>query len=106
MLSSPSSMLKELYMQRTNLSSDAAKCLFSALKSTVTKLRVLNIMSNNIDDDASDEITSTIKINTSLTTLKLQRNPFSDESAFRILQALRENNTIQVLGLPKYCQRN
>ena len=105
MLSSPSSMLKELYMQRTNLSSDAAKCLFAALKNTVTKLRVLNLMSNKIDDDASDVITSTIKINTSLTTLKLQRNPFSDESAFRILQALRVNNTIQVLGLPKYCKQ-
>ena len=101
-LSSPSSMLKELYMQRTNLSSNAAKCLFSALQHTQTKLQVLNVMSNNIDDDATNEIANTIKINTSLTTLKLQRNPISKESAFGILQALQVNNTLQVIGLPKY----
>ena len=101
-ISSPSSMLKELYMQRTNLSSNAAKYLFSALKHAQTKLQVLNIMSNNIDDDAGDEITNALKINTSLTTLKLQRNPINKESAFGILQALQVNNTLQVLGLPKY----
>ena len=102
MLFSPSSMLKELYMQRTNLSSNAAKCLFSALKNTETKLQVLNIMNNNIDDDAGDEIIDTIKINSSLITLKLQHNPINKESVFGILQALKVNNTLEILGLPKF----
>ena len=89
-------------MKCTNLSSNAAKCLFAALKHAQTKLQVLNIMSNNIDDDAGDEIINAIKINTSLSTLKLQRNPVSKESAFGILQALQVNNTLQILRLPRY----
>ena len=101
MLSSPSSLLKELYMQRTHLSSNAAKYLFAALK-TNTKLQVLNVMSNDITDDACDAITDAIKINTSLYTLKLQRNPISEISADHILTALQVNNSLQVLGLPEY----
>ena len=101
MLSSPS-MLKELYMQRTDLSSNAAKHLFAALKKTETKLQVLNIMRNNINDDACDEISDAVQINTSLVTLKLQCNPFSEKSALRIVQALKKNKMLQVLGLPKY----
>jgi len=101
MLSSPFSILKELYMQRTNLSSNAAKCLFAAIQ-TKTRLQVLNIMNNSISDDACNAITDAIKRNTSLTTLKMQRNPISQHSAFNILRALEQNNTLMVLGLPEY----
>ena len=105
MLTSSFSVLKELYMQRINLSTDAAKYLFDALKTEKTKLQVLNVMNNDITDDACGAITDAIKRNTSLCTLKMQRNPISEKSVYNILEALLGNNTLQVLGLPGYTRK-
>ena len=105
MLSSTFSVLKELYMQRTNLSSNAATHLFAALKTDKAKLQILNIMNNDITDDACDAITDAIKRNTSLCVLKMQRNPISKKSAHNILEALLVNNILQVLGLPEYTRK-
>ena len=97
-ISDTSSMLKELDLRLTNLSSSAAIKLFTAL-SKGKKLRVLNISINKITDEANDAIVIAMKKNTSLVELRMVYNPISGECALLIVQALRHNNTLQQLHL-------
>ena len=98
-ISDPSSMLEELYMWDTKLSSSAAIKLFTALSEGM-KLKVLWIMNNNINDQACDAIIMAMKNNTSLVVLKMPNNPISGECAQLIVQALQHNDTLQLLYLP------
>ena len=100
-ISDPSSMLEELYMYYTKLSSSAAIKLFNAL-SEGKKLRVLYINSNKITDEACDAIIMAMKKNTSLVQLYMYDNPISGECAQLIVQAFQHNNTLQILLLPSY----
>ena len=100
-ISDPSSMLEELRMYSTKLSSSAAIKLFTAL-SEGKKLRVLGIAYNDITDEACDAIIMAMKKNTSLVELRMFDNPISGECAQLIVQALQHNNTLQRLILPKY----
>ena len=96
-----SSMVEELYMYFTNLSSDGAIKLFTAL-SEAKKLRILYIHGNNINDEACDAITMAMKKNTSLVRLDINHNRISGECAQLIVQALQHNNTLQLLWLDHY----
>ena len=98
-ISDSSSMLGELHMYSTKLSSNAAIKLFTAL-SEGKKLRVLWITYNDITDEACDAIIMAMKKNTSLTDLDMGGNPISGECAQLIVQALQYNNTLQLLVLP------
>ena len=100
-ISDPSSMLEGLYMYCTRLSSSAAIKLFTAL-SEGKKLRILDINSNRITDEACDAIIMAMKKNTSLVKLCMWGNPISGECAQLIVQALQHNNTLQQLWLPSY----
>ena len=100
-ISDPSSMLEELYMHYTKLSSSAAIKLFTAL-SEGKKLRILYISNNKITDEACDAIIMAMKKNTSLVELYMRNNPISRECAQLIVQALQHNNTLQLLRLPSY----
>ena len=100
-ISDPSSMLEELYMYSTKLSSSAAIKLFTAL-SEGKKLRALCVHNNDITDEACDAIAMAMKINTSLVTLYMHDNPISGECAQLIVRALRYNDTLQLLWLPDY----
>ena len=95
----PSSFLNELDMSSTNLSSNAAIELFTALADG-KKLKVLVIDSNNITDTASDAIINGIKKNTSLVELKMYCNPISGECAQRIVEVLQHNKSLLQLTLP------
>ena len=102
-LSDPSSMLEELRMNWTKLSSSAAIKLFSRLSDS-KKLQKLQIANNNITDEASDAIIMAMKKNTSLVTLIMHNNPISGECVECIVQILQHNNTLQELWLPNnYC---
>ena len=68
MLYSSSTMLEELWMGNTKLSTRAAIALFTALKNN-TKLKELHIYSNAITDDAYDAIATALEKNSSLVTL-------------------------------------
>ena len=97
----PSSMLEELYMRSTKLSSSGTIKLFTAL-SEGKKLRMLDIAYNDITDEACDAIIMAMKKNNSLVILYMHHNPISGECAQLIVQALQHNNTLQLLGLPDY----
>ena len=100
-ISDPSSMLEELYMYNTKLSSNAAIKLFTAL-SEGKKLRILGIGNNSITDEACDAIIMAMKKNTSLVVLEMYDNPISEKCAQLIVEALQHNNTLQLLWLPNY----
>ena len=100
MLSHPSTILEELIMYYTQLSSTAAIALFTAVKDN-NKLKVLNIANNAITDDACDAITTALKSNSCLVTLYMTNNPLTSEAIVTIVNALKVNNTLSLLGLPQ-----
>ena len=100
-ISDPSSMLVQLYMRSTKLSTGAAIQLFTAL-SDGKKLSGLWIDHNNISDEACDVIIMAMKKNTSLVELRIHDNPISEECAQIIVKALQYNNTLQLLYLNYY----
>ena len=102
-LTDSSSMVEELYMDSTKLSSNAAIKLFTALGEG-TKLRILWIVENCITDAACGAIIMAMKKNTSLCELRMEKNPISGKSAQKIVQALQDNNTLEELYLPYYPQ--
>ena len=100
-ISDPLSMLEEVDMRNTKLSSSAAIKLFTAL-SKGKKLKVLWIHNNDITDEACGAIIMAMKKNTSLVILKMLGNPINGENARLIVQALNYNDTLQQLYLPNY----
>lgn len=100
-ISNHSSMLLELYMWSTELSSSAAIKLFTAL-SEAKKLKILEINNNDVTDEACDTIIIAMKKNSSLVQLSLCKNPISKECAYLIVQALQHNCTLQKLCLKDY----
>ena len=102
-ISDPSSMLEELYMPYTKLSSNAAIKLFTAL-SEGKKLRMLDIGFNYITDEACDAIIMAMKKNTSLVKLDVYGNQISEKCAQLIVEALQHNNTLRILWVPNYSE--
>ena len=100
MLYNTSSVLEELYMRFTQLSSRAATDLFTAVKDN-NKLKELYIDYNAITDDACDAITTALKNNNCLVKLSMYGNSLSSEAILNIIQCLKVNDTLQLLGLPK-----
>ena len=94
-LSSPSTMLEVLGMQDTKLSTRGAIALFTALKDN-NKLKALNIMGNVI----TDAIPAGLEINC-LVELYMYRNPLTGEAIVNIVNSLKVNNTLALLGVPK-----
>jgi len=70
MLTHPSSMLTELEMNETSLSSIAAKALFTAVKYT-KRLKELYISDNAITEAAAEDITKALATNKSLIRLEM-----------------------------------
>ena len=103
-LSNPSTMLEELNMMNTKLSSRAAIALFTALKDN-NKLKVLYIAYNAITDDACAAITTALERNSCLVTLLMYKNPLTGEAIVNIVNGLKVNNTLEHLWLPK-CPEN
>ena len=95
-LSNPSTMLEELYMYNTKLSSRAAIALFTALKDN-NKLKRLN---NAITDDACAAITTALERNSCLVRLSMDDNPLTGEAIVNIVNGLKVNNTLELLLLP------
>ena len=101
MLTHQNSMIQELNMNNTNLSSTAAINLFTALKDN-RKLKVLNIIDNAIGNDACDAIVASLEKNSCLAKLYMYGNLMTSDALIRIVQSLQANNTLEFLGLA-YC---
>lgn len=100
MLLNPASVLEELEMDSTKLSSQGAIKLFAALTKG-NKLKALNINRNNIDDEACSAITTTIQSNRSLVKLWMYKNPISMTAVRHIIETIQCNNTLQLLEVPE-----
>ena len=96
-----SSMLTRLYMDRTSLSSIAARTLFTAVKDN-NKLKMLDISYNAITDDVAEALTTALATNKSLVELWMINNPISGEAMVTVAHALRDSNTLQLLYVPSY----
>ena len=99
-LSSPSTMLEELRMYSTKLSTRGAIALFTALKDN-NKLKKLHIINNAITDDACDAITAGLEKNNCLVQLYMYDNPLTGEAIVNIVNSLKVNNTLTLLWLPE-----
>ena len=104
MLSSSSTMLEDLNMSSTNLSTRGAIALFKALKNN-NRLKKLDITTSDITDDACNAITAVLEKNNSLVELFLDSNPLTGEAILNIIASLMRNITLAVLWLPK-CPEN
>ena len=100
MLTNPSTMLEELHMYNTKLSSRAAIALFTAVKDN-NKLKKLHIAFNAITDDACAAISTALERNSCLVTLLMYSNPPTNEAIVNIVSGLKVNNTLELLWLPK-----
>ena len=98
-LTNPSTMLEELIMSNTQLSSTAAITLFNTLKDN-NKLKKLYINYNDVTDDASDAITTALERNSCLVELYMWSNPLTDEAIVNIVNGLKGNNILAWLRLP------
>ncbi|XP_065916705.1 protein NLRC3-like isoform X2 [Dysidea avara] len=103
-LSNPHSKLEMLYIRFNKLSSNAAILIFSALRKSSSRLKQLEISSNNITDDVCETLAAMVQDNKCLQRLEMYKNPikYHEKSIPLILDALQHNLTLSVLGLPKY----
>ena len=99
-LSSPSTELEVLWMYDTKLSTRGAIALFTALKNNI-KLKKLSIAFNVITDDACEAITAGLEKNICLVKLYMYGNPLTGKAIVNIVNSLKVNNTLAVLGLPR-----
>ena len=103
MLSNPACKLKTLYVRYNKLSRNAAISIFTELRiATSSKLKLLEISYNNIDDFACGFIAITLKSNKSLKRLEMYKNNITIKGVEKLLEALQNNITLTFLGLPKY----
>ena len=100
MLSNPSTTLEILIMIDTKLSCRAAIALFNELKDN-NKLKELFISHNDITDDVGDAMTTALERNSCLVILYMYNNPLTGEAIVNIVNGLKVNNTLAVLGLPQ-----
>ena len=105
MLTDSSTMLEQLFMSNTKLSSRGAMHLFEALMNN-NRLKELYINHNAITDDACDAITTAPERNDCLVTLFMYNNPLTGEGMVSIVKGLKGNNTLEWLRLPRCYQEN
>ena len=98
MFTNPCTMLEELHMWDTKLSSRAAIALFTALSGNNT-LKELNIVNNAITDDACDAIATALERNNCLVKLWMSQNPLTGKAIIKIVNGLKLNNTLELLWL-------
>ena len=87
-------------MYDTKLSAKGAIDLFTALKDN-KKLKGLDITHNDVTNDACGAITTTMEKNSCLVELYMFDNPLSGEAIVNILNSLKDNNALTVIGIPK-----
>ena len=100
MLSNPDSILEELSMYFTKLSSNGAIKLFTALRKN-SKLKGLSVSNNKITDSACDTIAMALSC-TTLVSLRMWDNQIGTDAILSIVRALEFNNTLELLRLPSY----
>ena len=101
-LTHPSCVINGLEMYHNNYSTTKwAIELFSSLRKNKT-VKWLLIRNNNISDDVCDVMSKVLPVNNTLRELIMYDNPITGKGSQLILIALQDNNTLELLRLPKY----
>ena len=94
------SVLEKLDLSENQFNSNAAMTLFTAVqKGKCKKLKVIDLHSNLIGDEAVPVIAATLRNDKILEELLLNDNLISEETLLQVLYALKENSTLSVLVL-------
>ena len=94
------SVLEKLDLSENQLNSNAAMTLFTAVqKGKCKKLKIIDLHSNLIGDEAVPVIAATLRNDKTLEELLLNDNLISEETLLHVLYALKENSTLSVLVL-------
>jgi len=88
-------------VMNTNLSSNAARLVFAAVKNA-NKLQFLSVSNNCFTDDVAPDIAAALTSNTSLYHLEMYGNPISGEAVVNIVEALQSNNTMAHICIPRF----
>ena len=105
-LSSPSTMIENLFITGNKLSTREAIMIFTVLKEKNTKLKELCLADNFITDDACYVIAETLQVNSRLEYLDIYRNKISKEGSQLILNSLKFNNTLRTLDTDNYSEND
>lgn len=92
-------VIKELFIHGNNLHSLTAVNICKAINED-SQLKLLSLMHNDIDDEATDEIVGMLQTNKSLDALWINSNKLTKNAAQKIMHALSNNTTLRVLILP------
>ena len=101
-IAGPNSRLEKLSLGRNKITSKSAIKIFQLIIEGKSKLEMLFINNNEIDDEAVDTITAALRVNSTLQVLKMEQNKITGEEAERIVRALEHNDTLQTLVLSTY----
>jgi len=102
LLTHPPSCIEQLYMYNSNCCSNRwAIELFTLLRDNKV-LKELWIDRNNVSNEACPTIIDAFQINDTLTRLNLYGNPISGEAVKEIVSALKDNDALEMLWLPNY----
>ena len=99
MLAESPSLLEALYIGSCDLRAVSVANLFKALR-TNDRLKRLSLRNNFIDDGIVDYMTQAFKENYCLEELYLRGNWITVDASYQILSAVRDNSTLKVLELP------
>lgn len=105
MLTNPFTKLQQLHMSGVKLSHDGAVSLFKAIQQNNT-LKELDVTDNNIGDDSCGALTTALQMNDCLTKLFLWKNPISYLGSVFIVKGLKDNSSLERLGLPYHSVKN
>jgi len=101
LLTHPSCVIEELGMHNNSYSTSRWVIeLFSSLRENKT-VKKLWIYSNNISDDVCDVVCDVLRVNNSLRVLNMWNNTITGQTSLLIPEALKDNNTLELLSLPE-----
>ena len=100
-LTHPSCVIEELYMYDNYYSTTRPVMeLFSSLRENKTVKRLM--INGNISDDECGVICDVLRVNHTLRVLHMYDNPITGQASQLILDALKNNDTLEELSLPSY----
>ncbi len=88
-------IIKNLVLKNCKINTEIGKIIFKSLKKE-NEIYILDISSNNIKDEALDDLAYSLRENTKLNFLHLNSNEFSDSGILKICESLKSNLNFQL----------
>ena len=90
--------LKELYLYKNNFKTVGMIKITKALRN-ISTLEILNLHTNNVDEEAANDIAMILSRNTKLKELNLSNNSFKSVGMIKITKALQNISTLMVFHI-------